>query len=111
MPVCPGSVGQEFEEFSDWFADTDGKVQAARDKSELARRTTEQFQEALFDEQQEMARRIKHVDKQLQAHVSEWAEIMALLRAKYGTRTGRDSPKSKKEKQPTAQGTLTDDRE
>ena len=95
MPVCPGFIGQEFEEFSDWFADTDGKGQAARDKSELARRTTEQCQEAVFDEQQEMARRIKHVDRKLQAHVMEWAEIMALFRAKYGTGTGRDSPKSK----------------
>ena len=75
---------QEFEDFQSWYLATEGKVQAVRSKAELAQRTTEQFQEAARMEQKEMSRRIRSLERKLRAHVSAWAEIMALFRKKYG---------------------------
>jgi hypothetical protein len=68
----------------DWFLLTDGKVQAVRSRQELWRRTTEQFQAAALAEQTEMSRRIKYLDRRLQQHVREWADIMDQFRTKYG---------------------------
>ena len=80
----PDEVGWiEFDTFQEWFASTDGKIQAVRSKAELWRRTTEQFQEAALLEQKEMVHRIRWMDKRLQEHVAEWAELMGLLKKKY----------------------------
>eukprot|EP01043_Picozoa_sp_COSAG02_P032837 COSAG02_NODE_2211_length_9495_cov_3.415842_12_plen_87_part_00 len=84
-------------------------MQAVRSKQELWRRTTEQFQEAAFAEQKEMARRIKYVDKKLQQHVREWAEIMDLFRKKYGVgpgdKAGTQGPTRTKKKKKKAKKT------
>jgi hypothetical protein len=82
--ACVCSLCQEFDAFQQWFTDTGGRIAAVRTKAELWRRTTEQFQEAALAEQKEMQRRISFMDKRLQQHVAEWAELMTLLRAKYG---------------------------